>query len=128
MRSEKKAANVKAIERRTQAHNRKHSEQTIDEERIAHQELMSGQLSTWRSLLPKILNHLKKIPDPRNPRKIKHQLYVLLFYGFFAYIFHIRSRREMNEKLTSACFVETISTMFPEIDTTPHADTIARIA
>ena len=125
--ADKESAGVQPIEYRTQAHNRKHGEQTIDEERAVHEELMSGQLSAWRKLLPQLLARLKKIPDPRNVRKIRHQLDVIFLYGLFASIFHIRSRRELNEKLTTACFVESLSAMFPEINTTPHADTIARL-
>lgn len=39
-----------------------------------------------RSKLPILLNRLSKITDPRNPKKIKHKLTVLMIYGILTFV------------------------------------------
>ena len=68
-----------------------------------------------------------KIKDPRNPNKITHKKTVLMMYGLFMFVFRLSSRREGNLELTRPCFSQKLRELFPEIDTVPHADTIARL-
>jgi hypothetical protein len=39
---------------------------------------VAGQLGVFRTLLPKLLKELSKIPDPRQPKEVKHKLTVVL--------------------------------------------------
>ena len=39
-----------------------------------------------RRMLPVLLKRLSKIPDPRNPKKTKHKLTVLMLYGLLAFV------------------------------------------
>ena len=63
----------------------------------------TGQLRILRSQLPTILRRLAKIPDPRNPKKIKHKLTVLMIYGILMFVFQMTSRHEANREMTH-CF------------------------
>ena len=49
---------------------------TEAEEQAARKEAVAGQLGVFRTLLPKLLKELSKIPDPRQPKKVKHKLTV----------------------------------------------------
>ena len=111
----------------TAAHNRKCSYQTMDEEREHRAELMAAQLKTWRSLLPKLIKRFAKIHDPRRAESIDHKITVLMVFGLFAFVFKMSSRREMNRELTSPTFLEHLRKIFPEVDSIPHADTLARL-
>ena len=51
------------------------------EEQAAREDAVAGQLGVFRALLPKRLKELSKIPDPRQPKKVKHKLTVVLLYG-----------------------------------------------
>ena len=73
---------------------------TPEEEQMARQQLSNDQLNVLRSQLPLILNGLKKIPDPRNPLKIKHKMTVLMLYGLLMFVFQFASRREVNREMT----------------------------
>ncbi len=112
---------------RTQAHNRKQSLSSLDEERDYRSELLADQIKSWRQLLPNLLRRFSKIPDPRKPEKIKHQLTTLMMFGLFAFIFRISSRREMNRELTGPVIFTHLKTLFPDIETIPHFDTVARL-
>lgn len=74
-----------------------------------------------------MLADLAKIPDPRNPQKIKHKLTVLLFYGLFAFVFHYSSRREAGREMSRPVFYETLKQLFPELESLPHQDTLCRL-
>src|ERR687891_2275040 len=54
---------------------------TEAEEQAAREGAVAGQLGVFRALLPKRLKELSKIPDPRQPKKVKHKLTVVLLYG-----------------------------------------------
>jgi len=112
---------------RTQAHNRKSSYQTIDEERSFRSEVLSDQISAWRSLLPNLIRKFSRISDPRRTKSISHKITVLMMFGLFAFIFKLTSRREMNRELTGAVIFQNLQKLFPEIDSIPHADTLARM-
>src|SRR5256886_6206893 len=57
---------------------------TEAEEQAAREDAVAGQLGVFRALLPKLLKGLSKIPDPRQPKKIKHKLTVVLLYGLLS--------------------------------------------
>jgi len=112
---------------RTQAHNRKSSCATIEEERNFRSEIVGAKIRAWRSLLPNLIKQLSRIPDPRRAKSVKHKLTVLMMFGLFGFIFRLSSRREMNRELTGALIHENLKRIFPEIETIPHADTLARL-
>ena len=111
----------------TQAHNRKSSYITIAEERDFRLEVVGSQIRAWRSLPPTLINKLSRIPDPRRSKSVKHKLVLLMIFGLFSFIFRLSSRREMNRELTGAMIHENLKKIFPEIETIPHADTLARL-
>jgi len=111
---------------RTQAHNRKCATQTIEEEIAHREEIITDQIRAWRSLLPSLIRKFSKIPDYRRVTHVKHKMIVLMMFGLFAFIFRLSSRREMNRELTSPIIFEHLKKLFPEIETIPHADTLAR--
>jgi len=112
---------------RTQAHNRKCDSQSIDEEREFRADVVSAQIKAWRSMLPTLIKKFARIPDYRRTNSIKHKITVLMIFGLFAFIFRLSSRREMNRELTSPVIFDHLKRIFPEIETIPHADTLARI-
>ena len=100
---------------------------SIEEEQEAREEAVASQISIYRSILPKLLRKFSRISDPRVPKKIKHKLTVLLVYGLLACVFQMASRREANRKMSRPAFMETLQSLFPELETIPHADTLNRL-
>ncbi|MBK5931894.1 transposase family protein [Halochromatium salexigens] len=80
-----------------------------------------------RRMLPVLLKRLRKIPDPRNPKKLKHQLTVLMLYGLLAFVFQYGSRRAANAELTRPMFEQNLRLLFPQLERLPHADTLFRL-
>lgn len=115
------------ISPRTQACNRKCTETTITEAKAVRADVLTKQLRAWRSILPGLIKRLSCIKDPRHPDKIKHKLTMLMLFGLFAFVFRLQSRREMNRELTSPVIQAHLRKLFPEIDSIPHADSLARI-
>ena len=101
--------------------------QTEAEEQTAREEAVAAQLGVFRGLLPKLLKDLSKIPEPRQPKKLKHKLTVVLLYGLLSFVFQMASRREANRTLSRPAFLATLQTLFPELETLPHADTLHRV-
>jgi hypothetical protein len=101
--------------------------QTEAEEQAAREEAVAAQLGVFRGLLPRLLKDLSKIPEPRQPKKLKHKLTVVLLYGLLSFVFHMASRREANRTLSRPAFLATLQTLFPELETLPHADTLHRV-
>jgi hypothetical protein len=83
--------------------------QTKDEEQTAREEAVAAQISTYRSMLPKLLRDLSKIPDPRNPKKSKHKLIGMKLYGLLSFLFLLSSRRETNRTMSRPVFKETLA-------------------
>ena len=100
---------------------------TAEEEKTARQQVSSDQLSVLRSQLPLILSSLKKIPDHRNPKKIKHKITVLMLYGLLMFVFQFASRRQVNKEMTRPLFIQNLKEFFPELEHLPHADTLYRV-
>jgi hypothetical protein len=70
---------------------------------------------------------LDKIKDFRNPKKIQHQLTMVLIYGLLCFVLQISSRREANRELTGPVFLSHLQELFPELEKLPHQDTLNRI-
>jgi hypothetical protein len=50
------------------------------------------------------LERLSKIPDYRNPKKVKHKLTVVLIYGILIFVYQMASRREANRTMSRPAF------------------------
>jgi hypothetical protein len=84
-------------------------------------------MKVFRRILPGLLEKLSRIPDPRQPGKVKHMLTTLMVYGIMLFVFRLSSRREANREMTLPVFFENLKAWFPEWETIPHADTLARL-
>jgi len=98
---------------------------TVDEEH--REDAVSKQMRLLRKELPALLTQLEQIPDPRDPKKRRHKLTVLLLYGLLMFVFQFSSRRETKREISRPQFMTTLQLLFPEIDTLPHADTLFRL-
>jgi hypothetical protein len=107
--------------------NRKCPYQDQQEEREARLDAVSQQIQVYRSQLPVLLKRLSKIKEPRNPRKIKHKLTVLIIYGILCFAFQMSSRRQANQQMTRPMFEANLRQLFPDLDELPHQDTLARL-
>jgi len=114
-------------------HKRKHignnicKYETLDEEKLARTGITIQQVQVYRTQLPTLLKRLSKIVDPRNPKKSKHKLTVLLLYGILTFVYQMSSRREANRKMTTPQFVENLQLLFPELESIPHHDSLQRL-
>lgn len=80
-----------------------------------------------RAQLPTLLQRLAKIPDPRQPGKVKHALTSLMLFGLLCFVLQLSSRREATRELSWPQFAQNLRTLFPELGTIPHADTLYRL-
>ena len=80
-----------------------------------------------RQMLPVLLKRLGKIPDPRDPKKLKHRLTVLMLYGILVFAFQYSSRRAANREITRPMFEHNLRLLFPQLDSLPHSDTLFRL-
>jgi len=107
--------------------NRKCQYETVAQEQAARLDAVTAQARILRSQLPILLRKFAEIPDPRNPKKIKHKLVVLMFYGILMFVYQMASRREANKEMTRPAFMETLRELFPELEDLPHQDTLMRL-
>ena len=107
--------------------NRKSELRTVEEEQAARQDTFTEFARVMRSQLPTLLKRLSKIPDPRNPNKIRHRLTSVLIFGLLTFVFQMASRREANRKMTRPVFMENLELLFPELKDLPHHDTLYRL-
>jgi hypothetical protein len=112
---------------RTQANNAKSPLSTVAAEISHYEDIASAQIQVWRALFPSLCKKFAKIKDPRNPKSIKHKITVLLMFGLLQFIFRLPSRRALNGQLTTPAIIARLQSIFPDIDSIPHADTIARL-
>ena len=112
---------------RTKAHNRKCPYETEKEEKEFLEDVVGAQVKAWRSMLPDLIKKFARIPDYRRAGSIKHKMTVLMVFALFAFIFRLSSRREMNKELTCPVIFNHLKKLFPELETIPHADTLARV-
>ena len=126
MRKKVELNNAKIIHR-TAARNCKSPHATITDEQAMREDIMAQQIMAWRKILPSLVKKFSRIPDPRRTKSIKHKLVVLMIFGLLAFVFRMSSRREMNRELTGATVNNNLKKIFPELDSIPHADTLARM-
>jgi len=107
--------------------NHKSQYASVQEEREARQEATIEQTQVFRAQLPVLLRRLSKIEDPRNPKKTKHKLTVLLIYGILTFVLQMSSRRDANREMTRPQFIENLKLLFPELEKVPHNDTLMRL-
>lgn len=101
--------------------------ESVAQEKAARLEAVTEQMRVFRAQLPVVLKRLEKIPDPRNPKKVKHKLTVMMIYGILSFVFHVASRREANRELTRPVFMENLRQLFAELEDLPHQDTLNRL-
>jgi hypothetical protein len=101
--------------------------QTPEEEQAARVDAVSQQVKVYRAMLPVLLKRLSKISDPRNPRKLRHKLTVLLIYGILCFAFQMSSRRQASREMTRPVFEANLRQLFPDLEELPHHDTLARL-
>jgi len=58
---------------------------------------------------------------------VTHELVVVMLYGLLAFILRLSSRREINRELSGMVVFENLKKIFPELESIPHADTLARV-
>ena len=107
--------------------NKKSPYQTVEEEKAARVDATDQQLKVHRALLPILLKRLSKIPDLRQPRKVRHKLTVLMIYGILTFVFQMTSRRDANRKMTLPQFEANLRLVFPDLEELPHNDTLGRV-
>lgn len=107
--------------------NRKCSQESAEEEMAERQEKAERATILYRQMLPGLLKKLSRIKDPRHPNRVKHKMTVLMIYGILLFVCQTGSRREANRQMSRPIFWSNIRAMFPELDSMPHADTLARL-
>ncbi len=107
--------------------NRKCDFKSTEEERAARVDAVGQQLRVFRSQWPHLLKRLSRIPDPRNAKKVKYRLTLLMIYGILSFVFQMASRREANREMTRPMFMENLNRLFPELKELPHHDTLMRL-
>jgi len=107
--------------------NRKQKHCTVAEEQATMQGAAVAHLEASYPLLVKLLGNLSRIPDPREPKKIKHKMYMVMLYGILLFLFGVPSRRQGNHTLTGAQLLENLRSLFPEVADMPHQDTLCRL-
>lgn len=103
--------------------NRKCDFKSPEQEREARLDAVSQQLGVFRSQWPLLLKRLSRIPDPRNAKKVKYRLSLLMIYGILSFVYQMASRREANREMTRPVFMENLNRLFPELKELPHQDT-----
>jgi len=100
---------------------------SVEQEKQARIEAITDQAKILQAKLPILLRGLSKIPDPRNPKKIKHKLTCLMIYGILMFVLHMASRREANREMTRPVFEQNLLDLFPDLEELPHHDTLYRL-
>lgn len=100
---------------------------TVSEEGDILREPLAAEIEAWNKIMPELIKDFERIKDPRNPNKIKHSITVIFIYALLLFLFRLPSRKEINMSLARPKFFENIKALFPEIDSKPHSDTVARV-
>lgn len=67
--------------------NRKQGYETPEDEKLDRQTSVEAALKVYQRTLPVLLKRLSKINDPRQPKKLKHSLTVLMIYGILMFVY-----------------------------------------
>jgi hypothetical protein len=105
--------------------NRLNMAESTEAEIKEKQSVAEDATKVYRKMLPSLLENLSRIKDPRKLGSVKHKHTVLLLYGILMFVQQVGSRREANRSMERIQF-ENLRAMFPELETMPHADTLAR--
>lgn len=100
---------------------------TVEEECEEREEAVEAQIKVFRLMLPTWLKQLSKLEDPRQAKKVKHKLTVVLLFGLLSFVFQMSSRRQLNKQMSRPVFLQTLQRLFPELESLPHADTLNRL-
>ncbi len=73
------------------------------------------------------MERFAQIKDPRRPGSVRHKLTVLMVFGMLLFVYQCASRREANRELSRPGILEVLRSVFPEIDSIPHMDTLERL-
>lgn len=119
-------AQYRERKKKTGLPNRLNMEDSIEKDTEEKQNLIEDATKVYRKLLPGLLIKLSRIKDPRRPGSVKHKITVLFLYGILMFVQQVGSRREANRSMDRIQF-ENMNAMFPELETLPHADTLARL-
>ena len=101
--------------------------ETVEEEQEARITTVTLFHQVLKTNLPTLLKRLSKISDPRNPKKIKYRLTVIMIYGILMFVYQMGSRRQSNREMTTPILIENLKILVPEIEDLPHADTLMRL-
>ncbi|MEW6748044.1 MAG: hypothetical protein AB1486_35475, partial [Planctomycetota bacterium] len=71
---------------------------SMEEEEAQRQRIVAAFIESVRPQLPALMSALSEIDDPRDPKKIEHDLALVLFYGLLCFVFQVASRREANRE------------------------------
>ena len=107
--------------------NRKSDYDTVEAEIEGRIDAVTGHLGYFQAKLPTLLRRLSKINDPRNPKKTKYKLTVVMIYGILMFVYQASSRREANREMTNPIFIENLKLFFPDFEDLPHQDTLMRL-
>ena len=80
-----------------------------------------------RLLLSGALVKLSALEDPRKEGMCGHTMPTLIIYGLLMFLMNLQSRRAANRDIGGNTAHEMIKQAIPELDTMPHADTLARL-
>jgi hypothetical protein len=107
--------------------NKRSAHDSVEDEREQREAVTARFLDTITSQLPALLESLAEIEDYRNPKKVKHQLTMVLLYGILCFVLQMSSRRQANRELTGPVLLEHLQKLFPELVSHPHQDTVHRV-
>lgn len=98
------------------------------EQEIANRQTLVEEVAcVYHQMLPAILVKLSRIKDYRKPGSVKHKATTLMAYGILMFVYHMGSRRQATRELAKDIFFENLKSIFPELETLPHSDTLARL-
>jgi hypothetical protein len=100
---------------------------SVEEERVEREALAVQFIDAIRPQLPALMQSLAEIEDYRNPKKVVHQLTMVLLYGILCFVLQASSRREANRELSGPVLLGHLRQLFPELDKLPHQDTLNRV-
>ncbi len=98
------------------------------EEEAAHRaKIAAAFLAAVRPQLATLLLMLSQIEDPRDPKKVEHQLAMVMLYGILCFVLQAQSRREANREVNGPALLGHLRQYFPELEKLPHHDTVGRL-
>ena len=100
---------------------------TSTEEPVARQTDADALAEVLLTQLPPLLERFARLTDPRRVARCRHRVTVLLVYAIFLFLWQFASRREAHQTLSNPPVWEGLRAVFPELDTIPHTDTVARL-